>query len=189
MKKLINLFAALFLMTLSVVQAQQTDYSKEPGFVDFGDISAFENEEEFVEVIINERLLRMVSKLSKGEDKELAELISGLKLIKVNAITVNKENKKLVDEKIKSVEKQLKSKNWERIVTAKSKGDKALVYIKADSDDNVVGLAVTAYEEDGTVAFVNVVGKIDLESIGRLSEKFDIPSLDDIHDGKRDKKK
>lgn len=189
MKNLINLFAALFLLTLSVVQAQQTDYSKEPGFVDFGDVSAFENEDEFVEVIVNDRLLRMVSKLSKNEDKELANLIAGLKLIKVNAVTVTKENKKLVDEKISSVEKQLKSKNWERIVTAKSKGDKALVYIKADKDDNIVGLAVTAYEEDGTVAFVNVVGKIDLESIGRLSEKFDIPSLDNIHDGKRDKKK
>lgn len=189
MKNLIKLFAVALLLLSSAVYAQEADYSKEPGFVDFGDVSAFENEDTFVEVILNERLLRMVSKLSKHEDEELANLISGLKLIKVNALTITKENKKLVDEKIKSVEKQLKSKNWEKIVMAKSKGDKALVYVKADKDDNLVGLAVTAYEESGEVAFVNVVGKIDLESIGRLSEKFDIPSLDNIHDGKRDKKK
>ena len=189
MKNLINIFAVMFLLTLSVVYAQQEDYSKEPGYIDFGDVSAFENEDEFVEVIINERLLRMVSKLSKHEDEELANLISGLKLIKVNVLNLTKDNKKLVDDKIKSVEKQLKSKNWERIVTAKSKGDKALVYIKADKDDNIVGLAVTANEESGSVAFVNIVGKIDLESIGRLSEKFDIPSLNDIHGSKKEKKK
>ena len=189
MKNLINIFAVMFLLTLSVVYAQQEDYSKEPGYIDFGDVSAFENEDEFVEVIINERLLRMVSKLSKHEDEELANLISGLKLIKVNVLNLTKDNKKLVDDKIKSVEKQLKSKNWERIVTAKSKGDKALVYIKADKDDNIVGLAVTANEESGSIAFVNIVGKIDLESIGRLSEKFDIPSLNDIHGSKKEKKK
>ena len=189
MKKLINLFAVLFLLSLSFVSAQETDYSKEPGYIDFGDVSAFENEDQFVEVILNERLLRMVAKLTKGEDEQLSELISGLKLIKVNVLDVNRSNKDKVDAKIKSVEKQLKAKNWERIVTAKSRGNKALVYIKADSDDNIEGLAVTAYEDDGSVAFVNIVGKIDLETIGRLSEKFDIPSLDDIHDVKRDKKK
>ncbi|MBU2491005.1 MAG: DUF4252 domain-containing protein [Bacteroidetes bacterium] len=189
MKLLINITAAIFLLSLSIVSAQQADFSNEPGYIDFGDVSAFENEDEFVEVILNERLLRMVSKISKSEDEELANLISGLKLIKVNVLTVNKVNKKLVDEKIKSVEKQLKSKNWERIVTAKSRGDKALVYIKADKDDDVVGLAVTAFEENGDVAFVNIVGKINLETIGRLSEKFDIPSLDDIDHAKREKKK
>ena len=188
MKNLINIFALLFIVSLSFVSAQEKDYSKEPGYIDFGDVSAFENEDEFVEVIINDRLLRMVSKLSKHEDKELAELISGLKLIKVNVLSITRENEKKVNEKIKSVEKQLKAKNWERIVTAKSRGDKALVYIKADKDDNIVGLAVTATEEDGNVAFVNIVGKIDLETIGRLSEKFDIPSLNDIHDGTREKK-
>ena len=188
MKNLINLFAFLFILSLSVVSAQETDYSKEPGYIDFGDVSAFENEDEFVEVRLNERLLRMVAKLSKGEDEQLAALISGLKLIKVNALQVTKDNKKKIDDKVKSVEKQLKAKNWERIVTAKSKGDKALVYIKPDKDDNIVGLAVTAYEEDGNVAFVNVVGKIDLETIGRLSEKFDIPSLEDINGVKREKK-
>lgn len=189
MKKLINLFAVLFLVSFSFVSAQETDYSNEPGYIDFGDVSAFENEDQFVEVILNERLLRMVSKLTKNEDEQLSELISGLKLIKVNVLDVNRGNKDKVDAKVKSIEKQLKSKKWERIVTAKSRGDKALVYIKADNDDNIEGLAVTAYEDDGSVAFVNIVGKIDLETIGRLSEKFDIPSLGDIHDVKRDKKK
>lgn len=182
MKNLIKIFGVFLLCAFTLISAQKKDYSNEPGFIDFGDISAFEDGEHFAEIILEEHLLRMVAKLSKHEDEELAELIGGLKLIKVNVFESNPDNQDKIEKKIKSVEKQLKGKDWDRIITAKSKGERALVYIKTEGEDDIVGLVVTAYQEDDTVAFVNIVGKINLETIGRLSDKFDIPSLNDIHD-------
>ena len=49
-------------------------------------------------------------------------------------------------------------------------------------DDTLTGLAVMGIEnDDDNAIFINIVGEIDPEQLGRLSEKFNIPELDNIH--------
>jgi hypothetical protein len=184
MKTKIKLLAIAFLLLSTAIFAQKKDYSDEPGYVNFGNLSDFESEEMVTEVILESHLLKMVSKLAKNEDMELSELIGGLKLIKVNVFEVNKGNENEITDRIVSIDKRLMSEGWDRIVKSKSREESAYVFIKTESEDNIYGLVVMAVERSGEAVFVNIVGDINLETIGKLGAKFDIPSLDHINKNK-----
>lgn len=183
MKHLIRILTALFLLG-SLLTAQDKDYSGEPGYLDFGGFEEFNDRETVTEVVIEENLLRMVSKLAGKDDPELKELLSGLKLIRVNTFGLTDDDGKTLENRIEKLNKNLMNKKWDRIVRTKDRGELANVYIKSDSKDNIIGLVVMALDPNGEAAFVNIVGKIDLETIGRLSDKFEIPSLEkvNVHD-------
>lgn len=186
MKQLTKLFfvAALALFTINAY-SQKRDYSKEPGYISFGDLSSLETDDSGTEVFLEEHLLKMAARMSQKEDKDLANLISGLKLVKVNQFNVNKGNEAKIDAKVNSIDKELLNKNWDRIVKSKDKGETANVYIKTAADNKILGLVVMAYTKGKEVAFVNIVGDINLDAIGGLTEKFDIPGLKDVHSKKK----
>ncbi len=185
MKKLTK-YLLVFLAAAVLTAAQKKDYTSEPGYIDFGDLQSLESDEMVAEVFIEEHLLRMVSKITKNEDQELSDLISGLKLIKVNAFDVNETNLPLIKSKIEAIDKELTSKKWDRIVRTRSKKEAANVYIKTGSKDIILGLVVTALDTKGEAAFVNIVGDINLETIGKLANQFDIPSLNKVKKDKED---
>lgn len=180
MKHLIKILAALFLLS-NFTFGQDYDYSNEPGYLDFGSFDQFDESEQVTEVVIEENLLRMVSKLASREDPELKELLSGLKLIRVHTFGLTEADGKPLANRIEKLNKNLMDKKWDRIVRTKDRGEIANIYIKTEADDNIVGLVVMSLDPNGEAAFVNIVGKINLETIGRLSDKFDIPSLDSVH--------
>jgi hypothetical protein len=188
MKNLIKLFPVIILFFSINLQAQEKyDYSNDPGYVDFGDLSKFQNDSDVTEVLVESNLLKLVANATKNSDTALYDLLSGLKLVKVNSFMSSEKDKDELIQKIESVNKKLISKNWDRIVYVKSHGEYTNVFIKSStSDNNIYGLAVTTYQNDGEASFVNIVGKINLESIGRLGAKFDIPSLGNIHKHKED---
>jgi hypothetical protein len=154
--------------------AQEKDYSRELGYVDFGDFSAYISNDNITEVYLDEGILGIVSKMSKDDD---GEFMSKLKLIRVNVFQVDPDNQKNVMSKINDIDKKLMAQKWNRIVRSKSKGEVANVYIKQDANNNIAGLVITTIEEKGEAAFINIVGQIDLESMGKLGDKFNIPSL------------
>jgi len=179
MKALTKYLIAILLLATINISAQETDYSKYPGFVNFGDLASLEDGEEVTEVLIEEKLLRMVSKFT-DDDQELSNLIGGLKLIKVNTFEVTPANSSQLMDRAKLIDKELMNKKWDRIVKTKSKGEVANVYIKTAGDDQFVGLTVVSIDEGGEAAFVNIVGTINMDALGKLGKKFDIPGLDDI---------
>ena len=179
MKKLINIFAALLFLSAVNIIAQEEDYSKYAGFANFGDLSALEDGEMVTEILIEEKLLKMVAKFT-NDDEDLSSLMSGLKLIKVNTFEVTATNAEELKARANSIDKDLMKKNWDRIVKTKSKGEIANVYIKTAGEEEFVGLTVVSIDENGEAAFVNIVGNIDMDTLGKLGQKFDIPGIGDI---------
>lgn len=188
MKILIKIFPVIFLFIFTNVLAQEKyDYSNDPGYVDFGDLAKFQEGDNVTEVLVEKNLLRMVANATRHSDTALFDLLSGLKLVKVNSFRSSDENKKEIFRKIEDINKNLTAKNWDRIVHVKSNDEYTNVFIKSsNSDDNIYGLVVTTYDGNGESSFVNIVGNINLESIARLGTKFDIPSLNHIHKNKMD---
>ena len=184
--KTLNILFAIIIFFSIVLCAQDDDVKKLPGYFDFGNLESLDQGEEGTEVFIEEYLLKMVAKLSSKEDKELADLLNGLKLVKVNTLEVTKKNEKEIKNRINSMQSSLKNNNWERIVRIREKGEDMSVYLKTDKNSKINGLVVAGVEGDGNAIFVNIVGDIDLETIGKLSDKFDIPSLSEIHKNKKD---
>ncbi len=185
MRKIIKQTAVIFLITVFSILAQKKDYSNEPGYVNFGSFEELQKGDEVAEIMIEEHLLKMVAKLAGKEDVEMSSLLGGLKLVKVNTFEVNENNRSRLISKIKDIDRELMNKNWDRIVRVKKKSEIANIYIKTSGDNKIEGLVVTTLGDDHEAAFVNIVGNIDLDSIGRLSEKFNIPELGKLH-GKKE---
>lgn len=184
MKTLTKYLTAILFVFVLGLTAQQKDYTSEPGYVDFGELAEFETGEAVTEVYIDETLLQMVAKMTKEKEPEMADLLHGLKLVKVNSYEISDENENEILNRMEIVAQRLNDTNWQRIVRRKAKDETVYVYVRTGSADKFTGLVVLAFDKPGEAAFVNIVGDINLESIGRLSNKFDIPALDKVNDKK-----
>ena len=184
MKKKLLLMSVILGLSFSTGFAQKNDYSNYKGFIDFGNLEQFETGEEVTEVLIEEHLIRMVAKLATNEEPELSSVLDGIKLIKVHTFEVSEKNASELSSKVKKIDKTLMNDGWDRIVRTKSKHEVTNVYILTNNEEKIEGLVVAGFENDGDATFVNIVGDINLETIGELSSKFDIPSIGSIHEKK-----
>lgn len=170
----------LFFAMFSVLFAQSKDYTNEPGYVEFGDLTEFETGESVTEVYLDGNLLKMVAKIAQENEPEMAELLNGLKLIKVNAYEITDENESELLKKMEAIDKKITGESWQRIVRRKAKDETAYVYVRTGNSDKFTGLVVLALDKPGEAAFVNIVGDINLETIGRLTDRFNIPALQKV---------
>jgi len=180
MRILKYVFAAVVFFSVMLC-AQDDPIKNEPGYFDFGNLSSISKSDEGTEVNIQEHLIKMVAKMSEEKDKQLAEMLNGLKLIKVNTFPVTNKNRNLIIKKLESVQNSLSSNNWENIIKIKQKGENMNVSLKTDRNKKITGLVVAGIADKGQAIFVNIVGSIDLETLGKLGDKFDIPSLNEFH--------
>lgn len=186
MKKILT---AIVLLAFCIPFIAAQDYTKHPGYVDFGDFKELSDVEETVEVFIRGPLLRFVSKATRNEDPNLADLLDGLLLIRVHVFEVTPDNEKQVADVIKSISKKLEGKKWERMVRVRKQNEKAEIFTQFGKNDELTGLVVLGYEDRDEAVFVNIVGRIDPEQLGKLSGKFNIPTLDSVEIEYKDKKK
>ena len=185
--KIIKSTFLLFIFLLVNVFAQSTDVTEEPGYVNFGSLTEFESSTGVTEVILDEDLLSALAEISTEEDPNVMEVLKGLKLVRANVFEVTESNKSELEAKVISIDSKLMSANWKRIVKTRSDDEIANIYIKQNHDKHIVGLVVTSIGDDDEAAFVNIVGTIDLATIGKLGKQFNIPHLDGVkHKDKED---
>jgi len=181
MKAIKFLLSILFLF--SGASFAQDEVTKHPGYVDFGTFDGLYDPDQYTEINIEGALLKLVSNATQ-EDAELSSMLNELKLIKVYNFNVKDQKDTDVKEKIERITKKLSSEKWERIVKVKDKGEDVGIYIKYSSD-KIAGLTVLAQEKSGEASFINIVGHIDLKAISKLSDKFNIPELNNINNNKK----
>ena len=165
------------LMALPVM-AQEDALKGYPGYVDFGELSAIFGEPT-VQISVGESLLGLVSSLSASEDPEAAELFNRLNGVRVNVF----ETESMVDgavDLVKDVSSTLSEHGWESVVTVNSNDEQVRIFMMINND-KVEGITVMAVEETEAV-FVNVIGSINPEELGRVMENFDIDLDGNGHD-------
>jgi len=165
------------LLIIPVFTFAEEDYSKYPGYVDLSGLTGVDVPETSVEVYLKEPLLKLLA-ATTSDDPELVEMLKGLLMIQVRQYSTEDKSKKGFQKFISSYSKKLEAKKWDRIVKAKEEGEHVEIFIMI-SDDKIQGLFIMALEPSESV-FVNIVGELDLELLGELGAKFDIPNLDDI---------
>ncbi|MFO7444879.1 MAG: DUF4252 domain-containing protein [Ignavibacteriaceae bacterium] len=183
--KTLKILTVIIIFLSITLYAQDNNIEKHPGYFEFGELSSLDQGEEGAEIFIEEHLLKMVAKFSKHEDEELAALLNGLKLVKVNTFEVSDRNAKALKDKLNSIQTTLKNNKWDRIIRIRENGEDMNVFLKTDRNKNINGLVIAGVGSDEKAIFVNIVGDIDLEAIGKLGEKFDIPSLGNINGKKK----
>jgi hypothetical protein len=157
------------LMALPVM-AQEDALKGYPGYVDFGELSAVFGEPS-VQISVGASLLGLVSSLSASEDPEAAELFKRLNGVRVNVFETDSMADGAVD-LVKDVSSRLNDLGWEAVVTVNSEDEQVRVFMMIN-DNQVEGITVMAIEETEAV-FVNVIGSINPEELGRVMENFDI---------------
>jgi len=178
--KFIKSLPAFILVFALNLAAQTGDVTKEPGYVDFGDLAKFEKSTGVTEVTLDEDLLTVLAEISTDEDPNVMEILKGLKLVKANVFEVKDGNKAELEAKVNNIDSKLMSSNWKRIVKSRSDDEIANVYVKQNNNKQIIGLVVTSVDNDEEAAFVNIVGTIDLAAIGKLGKQFNIPQLEGI---------
>lgn len=202
MKKSVVLSLALVLFAVvSAFPQDKTDYSGMPGYVDFGNLAKYMSGDKVTEINLDANMLKMLSNLGGEDSLGFKSVVGGLKLIKVNSFGINYANEKEIMQKITSIDEQLTGKNWQRIIKVKDRGEYTNVYILPSKDyQDFMGLVVASVKakgergkmsdknsdkgKEGEATFVNIVGKINMEQLGKLGSKFNIPSI-----GKMNKEK
>lgn len=151
---------------------------KLPGQVDFGTFTPPKAGGEFVEVNLPTNLLILASRLVEKDQPEAAQLLNRLKSVRVNVIGLDKENCAALQQRMETIGKDLASKGWERIVTARQKEQDVSVYLKTDAKGAIQGLvALVMDEKERHAVFINVAGNIQPEQLAPLGDKLHIDVL------------
>jgi hypothetical protein len=171
MKKILQVSAAV--VAASVLTTLHA--ANPPGFVDFGAFQATPGAE-FVEVNVNSNLIAMVTSFAKDEP-EVAEVLKGLKSVRVNVLGVNDANREEMEARVQSVRAQLDRGGWDKVVSVMNGKDDVGVYVKTRGPEAVEGIVVTVLDPKGQAVFVNVVGDIQPEKLTMVGERFNIEPL------------
>lgn len=175
------LLAGMLVLPLALARADdKEDYTKHPGYVDFEGLGHFKAEDALVEIDLRNALLLMVSKMTQGVDPELSDVLSKLQLVRVQKFELEERDIEDVEKKVNEMAKKLEDDGWMRVVRVREDVDNVHVYFLLQ-DELLRGITVMAIENWDTAAFVNIVGEIDPEQIGRLGAKFNIEELHDLN--------
>lgn len=134
-----------------------------------------------VEVNIDGKLLelakRVMVKVDDPNAKKVGQAISGLRGIYVRVYNFEKENEYDMAD-IDEIRNQLQSPGWERLANVRSKKNNQKVDIfTMFTGDTMSGVAVVVSEAK-CVAFINVIGPIDIDLLAEMSGKMNIPRLE-----------
>jgi len=174
--------AAVVLAAVAAGAQTKEAIEKHPGYVDFSGAKLFEGKEAKVEVYLREPLINLVSGFVKHEDEELYDVLSRLKLVRVLVYDADAISDDQFLAATRETAQRLDKAGWERIVRVREDDERADIYVKASKDYSVIeGIVVMAHDDDDEVVFVNIVGSINPEEIGRLGQHFDIEGLDSVH--------
>jgi hypothetical protein len=174
---LVILSASVTVLSYSTAEAEaEKDYTKLPGYVDFGQV--LDGVEANVEVYLKGSLLVLAREAVKSDDPELGELLSKIDYVHVQVFPMEGVSTKQVIDKTGEVAKRLEKKGWELTVRVREDDEYVHVYILPGKKDDIAGLVVMAVDEDDEAVFVNVVGNINPAEIGRVGKAFHIDSMD-----------
>jgi hypothetical protein len=181
MKRFIMCMLTVSLLGLTVLaQEPPKAYETHPGYVDFGSFERFQSSPKTVEVSIKGPLLKFVSKATAQEDPEFSQLLDGLLLIQVNVFEVVEQQVTDVTDIIQNTSNALAGKHWERMARVQDGEQHIEVYTQFGETGFMTGLVVMALGENNEAVFVNIVGTLDPEQLGKLSSKFNIPKISEL---------
>ena len=130
---------------------------------------------EVVDVTLDGATLRMATQFM-NKDPQTRALVQGLQGIYVKSFEFDRPDAySLAD--LEAIHAQLQPPGWSRIVNVQSKKDGHVeIFLMGDGRGGNLGLTVLAAEPK-ELTVVNIVGPIDLQSLGSLEGQLGIPRL------------
>lgn len=128
-----------------------------------------------VNVTLDEDKLKFASAFLSSDDVNQSaakNVVSGLKAINVRVFEFDSPGQFALSD-LEAIRSQLKGPGWSKMIEAKDGDEMAEVYMFSKGKE-VGGLTIIASEKR-ELAVVNIVGPVDLKTLGSLGGKFGIP--------------
>lgn len=173
-------FVLLFVFAAALagpVRAQDA-LAREPGYVDLMEVERWFDRDAKIEVNVQGPLLKLVAEASKYEDPELARMLHKIKAVQVRGYDMHASEFANIEERASQLSNLLKQRGWDTVARVRDREERVEMFVKVNGDA-ITGMMVMVMspDEDETI-FVNIVGEIDPEQIGRLGGKFGVTGLD-----------
>ena len=136
-----------------------------------------------VEVNIDGKMLDLAKRVTlkikdkDGDIKKIGEAISGLKGIYVRVYRFENENEYNMAD-VDALRAQLNSPGWEKLANVRSKRNNQKVDVFTMFTGEIMSGVAVVISEAKSVAVINVIGPIDIETLVELSGKMNIPKID-----------
>lgn len=170
---------ALLTTTLLVTISAVTANAQEPSRLQLSSLDHLAAKaSQTVDVNIDERLMRLASKVfsdNDAEEREIKKVIAGVKGIYVKVFEFENEGQ-YTSADLETIRTQLRAPGWTRLVNVTSKKEGNLEVYLLMNGDMVNGLAVLASDVK-ELAVVNIVGPVDLDKLAKLEGQLGIPEL------------
>lgn len=162
----------------------QEALEQDPGYVDVRLVEEGLGRPASIEVNIRGALLRLVASASEHEDPDLARLLRRLKAIQVRGFPLaSAEDARAAERNADRLGRRLEGHGWDAVMRVRDAGERVDMYVRTRDDDAIAGLVVFVVDtNDDESVFINIVGEIDPEEIGRIGRTFNIGSLDGVAD-------
>ncbi|MBO6573974.1 MAG: DUF4252 domain-containing protein [Rhodothermales bacterium] len=178
-----TVFSTLMLLAMLGVagSAQAQRIERMPGYFDFDELERIVGAETTLEVNVKGALLRMAAEAARIEDDTLADMLLKLVAIQVRGYTLDYESREVLRDRVGPLARKLSEDGWDRVVRVSEDGEFVEMLVRDTSGERVEGMMVFVIQsgDNGTV-FVNIVGEIDPEDIGRIGRRFRIDVLEDL---------
>ncbi|HEV7699024.1 MAG TPA: DUF4252 domain-containing protein [Pyrinomonadaceae bacterium] len=177
----------LTLITATILATAISAFAQDPARLHFERLNGLDTKaRDVVEVNVEGKLLelakRVTQKVNDPNAKKVGEAISGLRGIYVRVYNFENENEYNIAD-VDEIRSQLNAPGWERLANVRSKKNNQKVDIfTMFTGDKMDGVAVVM-SDSKSVALVNVIGMIDIETLVELSGKLNIPKIDIDRDG------
>jgi len=167
----ISLLLGCSLFVSSAVSAQTDEIKKLAGYVDLGDLTAAYGEPN-VEINLGPSMLKFASAIMGDEDPEALAVMKGLKAIRVRIYNIEGKADAAINQINKS-RKMLLADHWEQIVSVKEDGEENHIFVKM-VNGTVEGMTVLVAGDDDEAIFINIIGQIKPEDLGKITGSFDV---------------
>lgn len=167
------LIAALLVVASAAVTSAQ-DSRLQLGSLDHLAAKASES----VDVNLDERLMRLASKVfsdQEADEREIKKLVAGIKGIYVRSFEFETDNQ-YTPADMETIRTQLRGPGWTRLVNVMSKKEGNLEVYLLMNGEQIGGLAVLA-SDVRELTIVNIVGPVDLDKLAKLEGQFGVPDL------------
>ena len=134
-----------------------------------------------VEVNIDGKILdlakRVLVKVDDKNAKTIGEAIKGLRGIYVRVYNFEKDNEYNLSD-IDEIRNQLNTPEWQKIANVRSKRNNQKIDVFTKFTGDVMSGVAVVLSEDKSLAVVNVIGPIDIDTLVEISGKMNIPKID-----------
>lgn len=155
-----------------------------PGYVDFAALGVDPPGELALGVSLSGPILRLVAEATRSEEPGFAELIDKLRGVFAKIYEVPVGDRASVDRLARATVRGLERRGWHTVIELHEDGGSSYLQVRT-AGELIQGLAVVFVEADGTAGFVNVVGEITPEDVGRIGRTFDIEALERFEDAQK----